>query len=78
MYLPASAGIGCHIHFHIQQMNKNNFLAPAIFESDVVDSFYAKWGRFGNDGATRVPSCMGYMLDADENPYGSGPVDVLK
>ena len=78
MYLPASAGIGCHIHFHIQQMNKNNFLAPAIFESDVVDSFYAKWGRFGNDGATRVPSCMGYMLDADENPYVSGPVDVLK
>ena len=33
MYLPASPGIGCHIHFHIQQKNQNNFLAPAIFSS---------------------------------------------
>ena len=78
MYLPASADIGCHIHFHVLQMNRNNFLAPAIFKSDVVDSFYTKWGRFGNDGATPMPSCMGYMLDADENPYGNGQVDVLK
>ncbi len=78
MYLPPSADIGCHIHFHIQQMYHNNFLAPAIFQSDVVDSFYTKWGRFGNDGAIQIPSCMGYMLDADENPYGSGPVDILK
>jgi hypothetical protein len=78
MYLPASADIGCHIHFHIQQLNHNNFLAPAIFKSDVVDSFYTKWGRFANDGPTRMPSCMGYMLDADENPYGTGTVDTLK
>ncbi len=77
MYLPENAGIGCHIHFHLQQMNENNFLAPAIFRKDVVDGFYSKWGSFGNDGQTPVPSCMGYMLDADENPYGDGQVDVL-
>ena len=53
-------------------------LAPAIFKSEAVDSFHARWGRFGSDGTTQVPPCMGYMLDADENPYGSGPADVLK
>ena len=78
MYLPPSAGIGCHIHFHVQQTGRNNFLAPAIFKSEAVDSFHARWGRFGSDGTTQVPPCMGYMLDADENPYGSGPADVLK
>lgn len=78
MYLPASAGIGCHIHFHVQQTDKNNFLAPAVFQGAVVDSFYVQWGQFANDGAARVPSCMGYMLDADENPFGNGAVDVLK
>ncbi len=78
MYLPPGAGIGCHIHFHVQQKSQNNFLAPAIFAGAVVDSFSARWGTFGGDGATTVPSCMGYMLDADENPYGTGAVDVLK
>jgi hypothetical protein len=78
MYLPPSAGIGCHIHFHIQQKNKNNFLAPAIFKSEVVDSFFVKWGRFANDGTTPLPACMGYMLNAEENPYGNGQVDTLK
>ncbi len=78
MYLPPSAGIGCHIHFHIQQTGMNNFLAPAIFTDGVVDSFHAAWGAFGKDGAAEVPSCMGYMLNADENPYGDGEVDVLK
>ena len=78
MYLPPFAGIGCHIHFHLQQLNKNNFLAPAIFASGIVDSFSTRWGIFGDDGSIPIPSCMGYMLDADENPYGDGQVDILK
>jgi murein DD-endopeptidase MepM/ murein hydrolase activator NlpD len=78
MYLPPSAGIGCHIHFHMMQKNKNYFYAPAIFTNNIVDSFYEKWGEFGYDGSTPMPACMGYMLDADENPYGNGPVDILK
>jgi hypothetical protein len=78
MYLPASAGIGCHIHFHMQQKGINNFLAPAIFSSAVVDSFYKKWGAFAKDDTIQLPSCMGYMLDADENPYGGGQKDTLK
>jgi hypothetical protein len=78
MFIPPSSGIGCHIHFHIQQTGKNNFLAPAFFQGAVVDSFHARWGGFGKDGNTPVPSCMGYLLDADENPFGDGEVDILK
>lgn len=78
MYLPKSADIGCHIHFHIQKTYQNTFLAPAIFTSHVVDSFYGKWGCFAYDNQTPIPPCMGYMLEAEENPFGTGPVDVLK
>jgi hypothetical protein len=77
MYLPPGAGIGSHIHFHLQQKNAGDFLAPAIFSDTLVDAFAARWGGFGLDGGAPIPSCMGYMLDADENPYG-GQVDVLK
>jgi hypothetical protein len=78
MYLPQIGGIGSHIHFNLQQKNQNNFLAPAIFDSSIVDSFYVRWANFGMDGETVMPSCMGYMLDADQNPYGTGPIDTLK
>jgi hypothetical protein len=78
MYLPPGAGIGCHIHFHLQQKDRNNFLAPAIFTGSVVDAFHDRWNSFGFDGATPIPSCMGYMLDADENPYADAAVDILK
>jgi hypothetical protein len=78
MYLPPGAGIGSHIHFHIKPSNAELFLAPAVFTEAVVDAFFARWGTFANDGTTPMPSCMGYMLDADENPYGNVQVDVLK
>lgn len=80
MYLPPGpgAGIGSHIHFHVKPSNSDLFLAPAVFTEAVVDAFFARWGIFANDGATPMPSCMGYMLDADENPYGNVQVDVLK
>jgi hypothetical protein len=78
MYLPPGAGIGSHIHFHIKPSNAELFLAPAVFTEAVVDAFFARWGIFANDGTTPMPSCMGYMLDADENPYGNVQVDVLK
>jgi hypothetical protein len=77
MFLPDFPAAS-HIHFHISQQNKNNFLAPAIFKSAIVDSFYTKWGIFAYDDTTQMPSCMGYMLDADENPFGTGNADTLK
>jgi hypothetical protein len=78
MYLPPGAGIGSHIHFHIQAQRGGAFLAPAIFSREVVDGFHARWRGFGRDGTTMMPACMGYRLDADENPFGTGAVDVLK
>src|SRR5712692_766686 len=74
---PPGPGIGSHLHFHILQKNRNLFKAPAIFSEALVDSFYARWDGFGSDDGTPMPSCMGYKLTADENPYGD-PVDVLR
>lgn len=78
MYMPPGGDIGIHIHFHILQMNQNDFMAPAIFTSTLVDQFYAKWNIFKNDGPDPMPSCMGYKLTAEENPFGTGAIDVLK
>jgi hypothetical protein len=82
MYLPPGSAIGSHVHFHIKPKNTSLFLAPAIFSEALVDSFFARWNDFANDPPgmtlTPMPSCMGYMLDGDENPYGNFPVDVLR
>ncbi|MGO9204472.1 MAG: M23 family metallopeptidase [Limisphaerales bacterium] len=78
MYLPPGAGGGSHIHFHIQAHNGGAFLAPAIFSGEIVEGFHAHWNGFARDGATLMPVCMGYLLEADENPFGNGAVDVLK
>jgi parallel beta-helix repeat protein len=76
MYIPPDIE-DVHIHLHIQRMNQNGFMAPAIFTQEVVDQFHSKWKEWGNDNGTAMPSCMGYMLGADENPFGSGAVDRL-
>ncbi|MDQ1327080.1 MAG: hypothetical protein QG641_360, partial [Candidatus Poribacteria bacterium] len=75
MYTPP--GVEGHIHFHIQRSNQNDFMAPAIFTQEVADQFHSKWKEFGIDNGTAMPSCMGYMLGANENPFGTGAVDKL-
>lgn len=78
MYLPPGARGGSHIHFHIQAHNGGAFLAPAIFADKVVEDFHAHWNGFGRDGTTSMPACMGYLLEADENPFKTGAIDLLK
>jgi hypothetical protein len=78
MYLASGAGIGSHIHFHLQARKGGAFLAPAIFSGEIVESFHAHWNGFARDGGTLMPVCMGYLLEADENPFESRAVDVLK
>jgi hypothetical protein len=78
MYLPPGAGVGSHIHFHIQARNGGAFLAPAIFSDKVVEDFHAHWNGFGRDGTASMPACMGHLLDADENPFEKRAIDVLK
>jgi hypothetical protein len=75
MYIPT--GIEGHIHFHIQKINQNGFMAPAIFTQEIVDQFHSKWNEFGKDNGIAMPSCMGYMLGANENPFKTGAVDKL-
>jgi hypothetical protein len=81
MYLPPSAPGDSHIHFHINRPSASTFLAPAIFDSTVASNFEAHYGWLGTDGFTppgpSIPACLGYMLSAAENPYGTGAVDEL-
>jgi hypothetical protein len=76
MYTPPGVR-DAHIHFHLRIDGRQDFLAPAIFTTDVVRQFHAKWGNFGRDGDTRIMPCIGYQLDARENPFATGPVDQL-
>lgn len=76
MYTPPGVR-DAHIHFHLRIDGRHDFLAPAIFTSDTVRQFQARWGNFGLDGDSRIPPCIGYYLDARENPFGTGPVDQL-
>jgi hypothetical protein len=76
MYVPPSVR-DAHIHFHLRVDGRQDFLAPAIFTTDVARLFHAKWSDFGPDGDTRMPPCIGYRLDARENPFGTWPADKL-
>lgn len=80
MYAPPKAN-GTHIHFQLTNSNGGTFMAPAIFTPAVVAEFQKHWGGFGYDGdqgkGPQMGTCMGWMLDADENPFGTGAVDCL-
>ncbi len=79
-YTETGKGPGTHIHFHIVPVKKGrggNFMAPAIFTKTLVDQFQAKWDLHKNDNGDPMPPCMGYKLEADENPFGTGAIDIL-
>jgi murein DD-endopeptidase MepM/ murein hydrolase activator NlpD len=80
MYLPPTPD-NSHIHFELINDSDNAFAAPAIFSPEVVRQFSQRWGTQGYDsrsGTTNpIPPCMGWKLAADENPFGSGPLDHL-
>jgi len=77
MYTPLVAGSACHICFHIKRIDKEGFMAPALFTLPVVQGYHDRWSGDGFDGADDIPPCMGYKLEADENPFGTGAVDIL-
>ena len=79
-----------HISFMLKRYQQSNFevLAPAIFTEEIVThlgdlyqnpiegwnstSYGRDWSR-----ARGIPPGMGWMIDADENPFGDYPLDVL-
>lgn len=78
MYTPRGAN-GTHIHFDLMRSDAPGFYAPAIFSPDVMAAFSAQWGGLGTDGGAPIdPTCMGWKLAAEENPYGTGALDCLK
>jgi hypothetical protein len=78
LYTPPSSGDGCHVHFHLMVDGRKGFLAPAMFTPEVVRAFHKQCRGFkdSNDGKP-IPPCMGYLLGAEENPFGDGPKDEL-
>ncbi|HJM83600.1 MAG TPA: hypothetical protein QF720_08440 [Nitrospinota bacterium] len=79
MYLNPSAGLSAHIHFDLTSEEESgrvseDFKAPAIFTSSIVEAFHAKWNVFAKDGSDVIPPCIGYKLTAEENVYGTGSV----
>jgi len=69
-----------HIHFQVMRNDgRGGFMAPAIFTRAVAEQFHAKGGRFQRYAApgARMPTCLGYLLAEEENPFGTGAVDAL-
>lgn len=77
LYTPPNVG-GSHVHFHLMVDGKKGFRAPAIFKPEIVQKFHDQCHGFReHNGGSPIPPCMGYRLEAQENPFGTGPVEKL-
>jgi len=79
-----------HVAFALMrdQQGQWDVYAPAIFTEDIVNRFAELYrnpsegwtsSSYGNDWSRGrgVPTGMGWMIDAAENPFGDFPLDVL-
>ena len=72
---------GAHIHWDNSTdawpkggVGVTNYPAIYAVADGYVDriDYSFKVGTNDRDGATLMPVCMGYLLEADENPFGTG------
>lgn len=79
MYIPNNKKLAekSHIHFNLNRSGGGGFVAPAIFNQEIVREFHSRWNLFSNDPDAPIPPCMGYKLEADENPFQRQSVDRL-
>lgn len=79
MYIPNNRQLAekSHIHFNLLRSGGGGFVAPAIFNNEIVREFHRRWNLFPNDPDAPIPPCIGFKLDADENPFQRKPVDRL-
>ena len=79
MYIPENRKLAekTHIHFNLIREGGGGFISPSIFDQKIVQEFHRRWNLFPNDPDAPIPSCMGYMLEADENPFERKVVDSL-
>ena len=76
LYVPPGQTSGTHLHVH---MNVGKTMgAPTLFTPAAVAQLQS---RFGDPGGTEngvpLPACIGYKVDAGENPLGTGALDCL-
>jgi hypothetical protein len=80
LYLPPG-DTGAHIHFSLINTATGEFMAPAIFTKETVAIFYGSWRDQGFDSASGytvpIAPCMGWKIDASENPYANEAVECL-
>jgi murein DD-endopeptidase MepM/ murein hydrolase activator NlpD len=79
MYIPPMKSIAekTHIHFNLIREGGGGFISPSIFSKDVVREFHRRWNLFPNDPDSPIPPCMGYKLQAEENPFQRKAVTTL-
>ncbi|MBT4012594.1 MAG: hypothetical protein HOF15_09780 [Planctomycetaceae bacterium] len=79
MYIPPMKSIAekTHIHFNLIREGGGGFISPSIFTQEIVREFHRRWNLFPNDPDSPIPPCMGYKLQADENPFERKAVITL-
>ena len=79
MYIPENQKLAekTHIHFNLIREGRGGFISPSIFDQKIVQEFHRRGNLFPYDPDAPIPSCMGYMLEADENPFERKVVDSL-
>ena len=90
MYLTSDAKDSPLIHFHLESrsFSRKGGIVPAIFTEEIVQDFHSRWGlgkgeseqwrkNYLMDGDVKIPACMGYKISAEENPFGTGPLECL-
>lgn len=79
MYIPPTKSIAekTHIHFNLIREGGGGFISPSIFTQAIVREFHRRWNLFPNDPDLPIPPCMGYKLQADENPFERKAVTTL-
>lgn len=79
MYIPKNQELAqkTHIHFNLIREGGGGFISPSIFNQKIVREFHRRWHLFSNDPDAPIPPCMGYMLEADENPFARRVVNSL-
>lgn len=76
MYVPAQANGSTHLHFHLSTGQR--ITSQSIFTPAAVAQIQARFGSPGGvENGQPLPACIGYRINADENPFGTGVSDCL-
>ncbi len=74
MYIPDDPRLAenSHIHFNLNKSQRQGgvgFQSPSIFQKEVMERFAKTWDRQRLADDWPIPACMGWRLDAKEDPF---------